>query len=104
MRLSPEIIRTVGLRRFLQFVLHLPRFVKLFSRLARDDRVSLWPKMLLLFVLAYVVVPADVVPDFLPVLGQLDDLVVIFAGLRLFLRLSPEWVVREHVQAIAAGR
>lgn len=104
MRLSLDIIRTVGLRKFLRFVVHLPRFIKLFSRLARDDRVPLWPKMLLLLVLAYVVVPADVVPDFLPGLGQLDDLVVIFAGLRLFLRLSPERVVREHVQAIAAGR
>src|SRR5688572_28067662 len=104
MRLSPEIIRTVGLRKFLGLLLHLPKFIKLFSRLIRDDLVPLRTKMLLVLVLAYVVIPADVLPDFLPGLGQLDDLVVIFVGLRMFLRLSPERVVREHVQAIAAGR
>jgi uncharacterized membrane protein YkvA (DUF1232 family) len=55
-------------------------------------------------VLLYVFSPLDLLPDFLAVLGQIDDLVVIFLGLRVFIRLCPKEVVREHVQAIAAGR
>jgi uncharacterized membrane protein YkvA (DUF1232 family) len=41
-------------------------------------------------------------PDFLPVMGQLDDLAVILGGLKLFLRLCPADVVQQHVKAIVA--
>jgi len=105
MKLSPiALLRRLGLRRFIQFVAHLPSFVKLFSRLVRDPRVSLSPKLILLAVLAYVILSGDLVPDFLSGLGQVDDLLVIFLGLNLFLRLCPRAIVREHVQVIAAGR
>ncbi|MEK6562626.1 MAG: DUF1232 domain-containing protein, partial [Candidatus Binatota bacterium] len=60
-------------------------------------------KLLLVLLLAYVVVPADLLPDILVGLGQVDDLVVLFFGLRAFVRLCPKEIVREHVQAIAAG-
>lgn len=62
------------------------------------------PKLVLAGVLAYVVLPTDLVPDFLPVLGQVDDLVVIFLGLKFFLRLCPKEVVQEHVRSITAGQ
>ena len=105
MKLSPiALLRRLGLRRFIQFVAHLPSFVKLFSRLVKDPQVSLSPKLILLAVLAYVILPVDLVPDFLLGLGQVDDLLVIFLGLNLFLRLCPRAIVREHVQLIAAGR
>ena len=105
MKLSPiALLRRLGLRRFIQFVAHLPSFVKLFSRLVKDPRVSLSLKLILLAVLAYVILPVDLVPDFLLGLGQVDDLLVIFLGLNLFLRLCPRAIVREHVQLIAAGR
>ncbi len=66
--------------------------------------MSLWPKLLLILVIAYVFMPLDLLPDFIAGLGQLDDLIVIFLGLRGFVRLCPREVVREHVQAIAAGQ
>ena len=66
--------------------------------------MSLGPKILLLLVLAYLIMPADLLPDFLLGLGQVDDLLVVFLGCRLFLRLCPKEVVHEHVQAIAEGR
>ena len=66
--------------------------------------MSLGPKILLLLVLAYLIMPADLLPDFLLGLGQVDDLLVVFLGCRLFLRLCPKEVVQEHVQAIAEGR
>ena len=48
--------------------------------------------------------PIDVVPDWLPVLGQADDLVVLLAGLNLFLRACPKWLVDEHEDAISSPR
>ncbi|MCZ6626014.1 MAG: DUF1232 domain-containing protein [Deltaproteobacteria bacterium] len=69
-----------------------------------DYRVPIWPKLLLILVAAYVFAPVDLLPDFLVGLGQIDDLLVIFLGLRAFVRLCPREIVREHVQAIAAGR
>ena len=93
-----------GPQRIAQLWYHLPNFLKLFWRLLKDRRVSLWPKLVLILVLLYVFSPIDLLPDFLVVLGQIDDLVVIFLGLRVFIRLCPKEVVREHVLAIAAGR
>jgi uncharacterized membrane protein YkvA (DUF1232 family) len=105
MRLSPvALLRNLGLRRVVQLVAHLPGFVKLFSRLANDSRVGLGPKLLLAGILAYLIVPTDLFPDFLIGLGQADDLLVLFLGLKLFLRYCPKEVVQEHVRAIAAAK
>ena len=95
LRLGPHRIRAL--------LFHLPNFLRLFWRLLKDSRVGLAPKLLLLGMLAYVIVPFDFLPDFIPPLGQLDDLLVIFLGLKGFVRLCPPDVVREHVRAIAAG-
>ncbi len=98
------IIRQIGWRKFFQLLVHLPRFYKLFSGLIKDPRVSAGPKLVVAGILAYVIVPTDLLPDFLIGIGQIDDLVVILAGLKLFLRLCPAEVVQEHLQAISAGR
>jgi uncharacterized membrane protein YkvA (DUF1232 family) len=97
-------IRQIGWRKFFQLLAHLPSFYKLFSGLIKDPRVSAGPKLVVAGILIYVIVPTDVLPDFLIGIGQLDDLVVIFAGLKLFLRLCPPEVVQEHLQSISAGR
>jgi uncharacterized membrane protein YkvA (DUF1232 family) len=52
----------------------------------------------------YVVSPLDLIPDALPILGQLDDLGVLLLALRLFLRLCPGEAVRFHQGALAQGR
>jgi uncharacterized membrane protein YkvA (DUF1232 family) len=97
-------IKNLGWGRFFHLLVHLPSFVKLFLRLMKDPRVNLAPKLVVLGVLAYVVLPIDLVPDFIPGLGQADDVAVILAGLKLFLRLCPPAVVQEHVKSIAAGK
>ena len=105
MRFGPTgLLRSLGVRRAIQLVTHLPSFVKLFSRLVKDSRVGLGPKLVLVGILAYVIFPVDLVPDFILGFGQVDDLIVIFLGLKLFLRLCPKGVVHEHLQSIAAGR
>ena len=101
---ASSLLKSLGPKRFVQLLYHLPNFLRLFSRLIKDARVSLGSKLLVILTLAYVVSPMDLIPDFVPVLGQLDDLMILFFGLRLFLRLCPKDVVNEHVRAIAGGR
>jgi uncharacterized membrane protein YkvA (DUF1232 family) len=105
MAINPTgMIKSLGWGRFFQLLVHLPSFLKLFARLAKDPRVNIAPKLVILGVLAYVVLPTDLVPDFIPGLGYADDLAVLLAGLKLFLRLCPPEVVQEHVKSIAAGK
>ena len=87
--------------RFVQVLRHLPSFVRLYWRLFRDRRVPLLPKALLVLTLAYVVSPLDLIPDFVPVIGEVDDVVVVLSLLWLFIRLCPPEVVRETAHDIA---
>src|SRR5262245_25555997 len=105
MALKPTgIIKLFGWRGFFQLLSHLPNFAKLFSRLLKDPRVPASPKLIFAAILAYLILPTDLVPDFLVGVGQLDDLAVILGGLKLFLRLCPADVVQEHLKMIASGR
>jgi uncharacterized membrane protein YkvA (DUF1232 family) len=87
--------------RFVQVLLHLPNFARLYWRLFRDRRVSILPKALLVLTLLYVASPLDVVPDFIAGIGEMDDVAVVLGGLWLFVRLCPPEVVRQTVHEIA---
>lgn len=89
--------------RALRFLRHLPQFVRLYWRLLWDRRVSIWPKALLVLSVLYVLSPVDLIPDVLPFIGEVDDLVVIIAVCRLFMYLCPREVVQEHVRRIDVG-
>ena len=73
------------------------RQVSLIWRLWRDRRVPFWLKLIPPAVLVYLLSPLDMLPDPLLGLGQLDDLGVILLGLRAFVALAPNEVVREHL-------
>jgi uncharacterized membrane protein YkvA (DUF1232 family) len=88
----PSLLRTVVER------------VRLSTRLVREPRVSLLVKAIPVAALVYLVSPVDFAPDFLPVLGQLDDLGILFLALEAFLFLSPHAAVDFHRTAIAEGR
>src|SRR3954447_25194318 len=60
----------------------IPDCVVLVSRLARNPRISRTRRVVLFVVLGYLAVPIDLVPDFLPGIGQLDDAVVLGLALR----------------------
>jgi uncharacterized membrane protein YkvA (DUF1232 family) len=90
--------------RTLNVLFHLPNFIRLYWRLLHDGRVSIWPKALLLGALVYVLLPFDLVPDFIPGFGQIDDVVIVIAAARWFIEWCPPDVVREHARAIDARR
>lgn len=60
---------------------------------ARDPRTPWWVRMLALLIAAYALSPIDLIPDFIPVLGLLDDLLLIPLGLALVVRLTPPAVI-----------
>ncbi len=76
--------------------------VKLIWRLLNDKRVSPWPKMIIPATLLYLLFPVDIVPDIAPGLGQLDDIAVILLGLKFFVEMCPEEVVRQHLDELAS--
>jgi len=72
---------------------------------ARDPRTPLWVRLLAVIVAAYALSPIDLIPDFIPVIGYLDDLVLIPLGLALVVRLTPPDVMaaaRAQAQQAAA--
>jgi uncharacterized membrane protein YkvA (DUF1232 family) len=69
----------------------VPDCAVMVARLARDQRVSRLRRVALLCVVAYLALPIDIVPDFLPGVGQLDDAVVLALALRVLMRgATPE--------------
>ena len=74
----------------------LPNLLKLMYRLVADSRVSKADKAVLLAAIVYVITPLDFIPDFIPFIGQVDDIyLVAIALLRLINRTSDD-IVQEH--------
>ncbi len=69
---------------------------------ARDPRVPVSAKIVAGLVVAYALSPIDLIPDFIPVLGYLDDLVLVPLGIALVVRLIPRDVWRECLDAARA--
>jgi uncharacterized membrane protein YkvA (DUF1232 family) len=74
----------------------VPDCIVLFKRLLQDERISRPRKLLLAALVAYLAMPLDVVPDFIPVAGQLDDAILVAFVLRTVLRGAGTQLVREH--------
>jgi uncharacterized membrane protein YkvA (DUF1232 family) len=74
----------------------LPNLVLLFRDLAKDARVPRGPKVVLAAAALWLVSPIDLLPEFLPVLGPLDDVVVAALALRYLTGRAGVEVVREH--------
>ena len=73
------------------------------KRLARDPRVPRRRRLLLLALAGYLVMPIDLIPDFIPVIGLLDDALLVVLVLRGVLRAAGPDAVREHWRGSEAG-
>ncbi len=69
---------------------------------SRNPRVPWYAKALALVVAGYALSPIDVIPDFIPVLGYLDDVILVPLGIWLVIRLIPPDVMAEHRERAAA--
>jgi uncharacterized membrane protein YkvA (DUF1232 family) len=68
-----------------EYLFLLPDFFILVTRLAIDNRVPAKKKVIVGAIITYMILPIDIIPDFIPVLGQLDDLLLAVYGLNLVL-------------------
>jgi len=71
---------------------------------SRDPRVPWYAKALAAVVAGYALSPIDLIPDFIPVLGYLDDVILVPAGIWLVIRLIPPDIMAEHRAVAAAAR
>jgi uncharacterized membrane protein YkvA (DUF1232 family) len=69
---------------------------------AKDPRTPWYAKALIFFVVAHTFSPIDLVPDFIPVIGYLDDMIITPGGLWLAVRLIPPEVLEDARAAVAA--
>jgi uncharacterized membrane protein YkvA (DUF1232 family) len=74
----------------------VPNCVVLFKRLLSDRRVPFARKLPVLLIIGYLAMPLDLVPDFIPVAGQLDDAILVALVLRWVLKGSEDDLVQEH--------
>lgn len=70
---------------------------------ARDPRTPWYARGLILLIVAYTLSPIDLIPDFVPVLGYLDDLIIVPAGIWLAIRMIPPEVLVEARNTASAG-
>lgn len=77
-------------------LLILPRFVKLLLALFRDARVPRYLKIITAGAILYIALPLDFLPDFVPVAGFADELIVILLILIQYMRFCPPEVFKEH--------
>ena len=100
----------IGLRRLLGYAAFLPLasrapvYGRLFGELIRDERTPVGRKALLAAALGYLVVGRDLIPDDIPVLGGIDDLVVVVLAVDLFLDGVPEDVLEEKLDDLGIDK
>src|SRR5260221_3827284 len=82
--------------RMRSFLMFLPNMVLLMGRLLKDSRVPMAEKALFAGAIVYVISPIDLIPDFLPFIGQVDDLYVVALVLLRLVNRTDESVVRQH--------
>jgi uncharacterized membrane protein YkvA (DUF1232 family) len=81
---------------FKQFGKALKRELALYQRVLKDSRTPRLAKIFLGLAIGYLLLPFDLIPDFIPVLGQLDDILIVPGLFYLALRLIPRDLIEEH--------
>lgn len=74
----------------------VPDLGKLLMRLARDPRVPRKNKLVFLGIAAYLILPFDFIPDWIPGIGQMDDIILVALGLDAMLNQIPHEILEEH--------
>ena len=80
--------------------LRLRSKLRLAGRLATDERIPIAARAIIPALVLYLALPIDIIPDFIPVLGMLDDVFVLVVGLNLLLRFTPRAVIVEQLEAL----
>jgi uncharacterized membrane protein YkvA (DUF1232 family) len=93
---APATPRTGAKKTLASYLAQLPRFLKLLWGLVRDPRVAMIDKLLVAGALAYIISPIDYIPDFIPFLGEVDDLFLLVLALRRLIENAGRSVLLSH--------
>ena len=96
--------RSLGWLSFVPLASRAPDYGRLLWALARDERIPTASKALLAGAAAYTILPVDVIPDVVPIIGRLDDAVVVVLAIDLFLESVPKSVLDEKIEELQIDR
>ena len=88
--------RTGGKRTVMSYIAELPNFLRLLWGLLRDSRVEMVDKLLVAGAIAYIVAPIDFIPDFIPFLGEVDDIYLLVLSVRRLIQNAGRSVLLAH--------
>lgn len=89
------------MNRLEKLFLKFKRELELYRNILADPRTPRLTKILLGSAVAYAVTPVDIIPDFIPVVGQLDDAIIVPALVYLALKTIPKPLLEEHRRALS---
>lgn len=96
--------RALKLLAFLPVASRIPTYARLVTALVLDDRMPASRKALLAGAAGYLVVGRDLIPDYVPVIGGIDDLVVVVLAVDLFLEGVPDDLLEEKLEDLGIDR
>ncbi|HEX7977366.1 MAG TPA: YkvA family protein [Gemmatimonadaceae bacterium] len=88
--------RTGAKRTVMYYIKQLPNYLRLLGGLLGDRRVSVVDKLLVAGAIAYIVMPIDLIPDFIPFLGEVDDVFVLILALQRLVANAGRPVLQAH--------
>jgi uncharacterized membrane protein YkvA (DUF1232 family) len=88
--------RTGAKRTVLHYIRQLPQYVRLLGGLVTDRRVSMTDKLLVVGAIGYIVMPIDLIPDFIPFFGEIDDMFLLVLALQRLVRNAGRVVLLDH--------
>jgi uncharacterized membrane protein YkvA (DUF1232 family) len=91
-----ETPRTGAKRTVMYYIKQLPNYLRLLGGLLTDRRVNAWDKLLVAGAIAYIVMPIDLIPDFIPFLGEVDDVFLLVIALQRLVANAGRPVLQAH--------
>ena len=88
--------RTGAKRTVMYYVRQLPQYVRLLGGLITDPRVALLDKLLVFGAIAYIVTPIDLIPDFIPFFGEIDDVYLLVIALQRLIANAGRAALLDH--------
>jgi len=88
--------RTGAKRTVMGYIAELPKFLNLLWGLITDARVAMVDKLLVVGAIGYIVMPVDLIPDFIPFLGEVDDVFLLVLALRRLMQNAGRTVLLSH--------
>ena len=88
--------RTGAKRTVMYYIRQLPQYLRLLTGLVTDNRVAMMDKLLVMGAIAYIVMPIDLIPDFIPFFGEIDDVYILVLALQRMISNAGRVVLSDH--------